>query len=181
MLEWLYIQIVLYQEKVIPKNSYIRQQTKINHYRANDNFVEERIILYEQMNRGSFLIAFLFKIEIFLKAVSNTIHIKEEPRKSYNKLVTDILEKLDLGKIESENHNKMIFPAYLRNTFHNLSVHNGDNKEGRIKGINFIFKNGEEIIYGSHYHIYFFCNGILDVIELILKHEKVGKNHIRIC
>lgn len=181
LLEWLSIQIFLYQEKVIPSNSNICQQTKVNHGWTDNKLVEETIIVYEQINRGSFFIAFLFKIEVFLKAVSNTIKLKEDPTKGYYKIVTDILEELELGKKRSENHNKMIFPSYLRNSFHNggdYLGHQGNDDEGRIDGINFIFKNNEEMIYGSHYHIYFFCNGILDVIDLILKHEKVGKNHI---
>ena len=131
----------------------------------------------DQMNRRSFLTAYMFQVEVLLKRI-NEILPNVYYEQSYKKLVQGILKELKLSTNYTEKFNIMYYPTIVKNSLHMNGMHSGKNFSGKIDGIKFSFKNKERIEYGEWRHVYFFCDKMLEVIGDILQHPFVGNKYI---
>lgn len=178
MIMWLIIQLEIYYKHGKTTKSFIPQRIIKDNPNLSISQITGVMANFDNMNRKSFFVAFMFHVEVFLKSV-NRILPKVGKDKGYVELMTFILKELEIANKNEEKHNIMKYSAFVRNSLHNNGIHTEDNEDGKIYGIHFFFNKGEKVNHGGWRHIYFFCDAILNVIELILKHKLVEKNFMK--
>ncbi len=132
----------------------------------------------DSLAKKNFLIEFLFQTQGFLKSV-NKILPKTFDDSKYESLMKNILKELKISEKNEEGYRIMKFPANIRNCLHNKGMFTDDNEGGKIDGINFSFKKGENVEYLSWRHMYFFIDHMLDIIEQISKHDLVKEKYVK--
>ena len=178
MMGWLIIQLDIYQKNAKTTKSSICQKIIQDNPKITMPAINELIQNFDVLHRRSFFTEFMFHVEVFLKSV-NRILPKVTQDKGYYNLMTFILKELGIANKNEEKHYIMKFSSFIRNSLHNNGIHTEEDDDGKVSGIHFFYNKGETIETASWYHIVFFCDGILDIFELILKHKLVGKKYMK--
>lgn len=174
---WLHTQLIIFTKFFKTPNSFLSMTIR----RANPDMtkkgLQEIVLNFDKINRLSYLTHFLFRVEIFLKRISETLLTPPE-NEGYKNLVKHVLKELGMRGQDGEKYRILYFPAIVRNSLHNAGIYDEDDTPGKIKGINFKFIEGKGIRYASWRNLYFFYDNILDVLEEILKHKSLGNQPI---
>ena len=175
---WVNLQLTLYRDYGKSINSHIRR--KLNDQsngRLSANQISVKIQKLDILNRRSYLTALMFEVEVFLKKISETL--PEGELQGYEQLVKHVLRELGILTNDSEEFRKLYYPAIIRNSLHNNGFHEGKKYEGKIKGIPFLFEDKQQTKHAGWRHVYFFCIGILEMMELIIQHQTIHQTYIQ--
>lgn len=131
---------------------------------------KDAIALWIKNNRNSFLVMYQFTIENLLRNLSKEIGI-ETRKKGFAEISRALLGKLDL----LEFLDLLSLPALIRNTLHNNGIHSGQHDKVTIDDFEFEFRNNEAVVCSGWGHIILAVNGSLDVVEKLLKHDRIAR------
>ena len=174
MTGWLIIQLVMYRDYARTTKSPIALKIVESNPNMTIPQLGEMIKNFDLMNRRSYLTSFMFQMEVFLKRI-NEILPKISTDYGYKKLVKHLLKELGTITKDNEKFRILYFPAVVRNSLHTNGIHTEKDIKGTIDGMPFSFKNQKHVGHASWRHVYFFCDHMLEILEEILKHKKVGK------
>ncbi|MBS3922356.1 MAG: hypothetical protein KGZ37_04315 [Nitrosarchaeum sp.] len=124
------------------------------------------------MIREASITLFMFQIENFLKQINLILENKFDD-KGYSGLLKHVLREVGLNDSELKNYNSLYLPSVVRNSLHYAGIHTDNDTEGKIEDIQFKFKKGKKVIYGSWYHTYFFFENMIVTVEKILASPKI--------
>lgn len=168
MIAWAVIQLDFFHQFARKESDLIPTWIKQYNPSITKEQIEDFLYNYDNMNRRSFLVNFLFQIEVFLKELNKLLPNPTNDQ-GYKFLVKYVVKELKLNNPDNETYRILYFPAMVRNAMHMNAIHTKTDDNGKIDGILFRFKKNELIHYSSWYHTYFFCDKIIGIIDEILK------------
>jgi hypothetical protein len=174
---WLNLQLTLYRDYGKTINGSICKKLSAQGGGLNAEQLSKKIKLLDILNRRSYQTALMFEVEVFLRKISEIL--PEGQSQGYEQLVKHVLRELGILTNNSEEFRKLYYPAIVRNSLHNNGFHEGKNYEGKIKGIQFLFKDNQQTAHAGWRHVYFFCIGILEVVKLIIGHQTIHQIYIK--
>ena len=119
-------------------------------------------------NKVSYLVIFLFQIEILYKGLAKEMGFKGKD--GYYNVVSYVIENSDVSD-KQEKIDSMILPSCVRNSLHSSGFHKGfKNQDSKftVKNIVFKFEHGKQNGYSNWRHLIFYFDNIIDVTSEIL-------------
>ena len=174
---WVNLQLTLYRDYGKTTTGSICKKLSAQGGGLTADQLSKKIKNLDILNRRSYQTALMFEVEAFLKKISEIL--PEGELQGYEQLVKHILRELGILTNDSEEFRKLYYPAIVRNSLHNNGFHEGKKYEGKIKGIPFLFEDGQQTKHAGWRHVYFFCIGILEVVELIFLHQTIQKIYVK--
>lgn len=172
---WLNWQLIFYHN-FAKTGGVIPNTIKKQNLKMPDSKIEEIVANFDIINRRVFFVDFMFRVEHLMRRINGILH-NPTKRKRYVEVIEHILKELEISKTRDEHYNTLVFPAYVRNTLH-LNEIIGNDGNGKIRNVFFEMKKGEETQYTSWRHLYFFCDSILDEVQIILSVDLIKNKPI---
>lgn len=174
---WLNWQLDFYLNCAKEMDDAIPKKIKNENPEMTDSQMKGIIENFDIINRRTFFVDFMFRIEYFMKRI-NGLLVNPSKQKRYGELIVHILKELKISKARDEHFRALVFPSYVRNSLHMNGIHTDNDENGTIKGVFFKLKKGDEVTYTSWRHLYFFCDNILNELKIILSSELIKQKPI---
>ncbi|MCH7560849.1 MAG: hypothetical protein IIC67_05705, partial [Thaumarchaeota archaeon] len=193
LLMLLNIELGVHLEGTKDLNDVIPQKLKHDVPGITPDHLRDYLGQFEQWKRVSFLTMWMFRVEILLNEIKNILPDKPAKESKFGKfaryvlrklgikqdntakyfgykaLVRHVLRELEMTSLDNEWFRILYFPAIMRNCMHSNGLYKENTTNGKIDGIQFTFKKGEDVKYAAWRNIYFFCDKILDAIKEIFE------------